>query len=718
MIDFSYATARARYAAGEHPRLLIDADEVAALRRQCNEPPYADLMAALRQRIHLLLDEAAGSDDTAAMLAGDGSHNSLAARLGYAVNDIAMVACLDRDDDAVALLRRIMGYVCANPSAPSRVAVAGLALTFDLLHDQLSGAERSAFTAAGVDAIRRQIGPAEQYYKCAGGNITLGRTLSALPLYLAIRREPGVPDLAGEIDELLLRYEATLHVAINRDGYPEEDVGGYGSDVAAWLIWLAVYLRRAGVFDAFREAPHIRKFGAASLQFIEPWGRDLANVGDHGDDFGHREMLAVLAAETADPALLWLLGTLHYHHGKVHPENTLPDFWVEVPFGDDLQLPASAAGLLVADSLAGARHPQETGTPTAFCDRTRGLVSLRDRWHADGSLLIVDGSQRSAAAQGHAHASCGHFLLSALGEYFAIGPGRYGNEQSDQSVVLVDGQSGRSTDGQWTAAKHAGVLTGFTPGPFVDTVAVDSSHQHNCQWARRTVGFVKGDDVPGYVWIVDDLNKADDWAEYWWQLQSCPENEITLGADHATVRGWRHGNLLDVHVALPAADEYPRPHSIEWATDEAESSSHAYLTKDPSNVSSGAVSGPRAHVQRYARPADMVHGPSYVRPRLLAKVAGYNGRFMTVLLPRPAQATAATVQRLACLPASLAVRIEHGDFTDHILFAHEHCLLEADDIVARARWCVVRRRAADGVVVHAAAAAASRLEVAGQRVDV
>ena len=95
----------------------------------------------------------------------------------------------------------------------------------------------------------------------------------------------------------------------------------------------------------------------------------------------------------------------------------------------------------------------------------------------------------------------------------------------------------------------------------------------------------------------------------------------------------------------------------------------------------------------------MVHGPVYVRPRLLGKVAGYNGRFMSVMIPRRKGEKAPKASRLKSIDNSLAVKITFPAVEDTLIFAYEHDLLEADGIVGRGQWCVVRRSRATGEVL-------------------
>ena len=474
---------------------------------------------------------------------------------------------------------RLFETVCTPGYRGGRVGVSGLALSYDLLHAHLDERAHSVYTKAAQAAVRKSLEATPRFFKSSGANTPISMTLSAIPTLLSIAGDPGVRDLNTDLAKLIKCFEASLHTAINTDGYPEED-SGYGTAVASWLALLAEMLRRAGLFDAYRECPRLVRFGQAMLHFVEPWGEDIANTGDHGDDFGLREfVLARLASETNDPTLLWLLGTLHYHHGKVHPENTLPDFYLEVPLRKGFRTHASFRSLLALDEMEGEVHPRKAKTPTQFRDRDRGIVSFRSGWDENDTFVVFDGSQRSPSAQGHFHDSCGDFLLSAVGEYFAIGTGRYNNEQDCHNVVLIDGKSGRSTNGEWRQSTYHGNLIDYVPGELCDFAAADSSHQHNCYWARRYLGLVKGKGARGYAWTVEDLNKANDWAEYWWQMQTSPENTITTRKSSATIKGWRHGNLLDVHFALPAKHEYPKPHTLTVTQDLAQASSHKYLQR-------------------------------------------------------------------------------------------------------------------------------------------
>ncbi|MBI2438742.1 MAG: hypothetical protein HYV36_08035 [Lentisphaerae bacterium] len=215
---------------------------------------------------------------------------------------------------------------------------------------------------------------------------------------------------------------------------------------------------------------------------------------------------------------------------------------------------------------------------------------------------------------------------------------------------------------------------------------------------------MKGAEAPAYLWVVDDINKNNAWAEYWWQLHTCPENKIELFARQATVTGWRHGHKLDVHFALPDKAEYDPPHKFVGVfQDQVEPSSYKYV-------------GPfkQEKLERFGRAADQVHYSTFLRPRLVAKIAGLNGRFMAILLPRSRNMAPAKVEPLRSLPGSLAVRIEFDEVADTLIYAYEHGLLEAGDISGRGHWCLVRRSRPSGRVLNYAVAECTRLAVDGR----
>jgi hypothetical protein len=108
----------------------------------------------------------------------------------------------------------------------------------------------------------------------------------------------------------------------------------------------------------------------------------------------------------------------------------------------------------------------------------------------------------------------------------------------------------------------------------------------------------------------------------------------------------------------------------------------------------------------------------FVGPRLLAKVEGYNGRFMSLMIPRAKGTKAAKFERLPSPDNSLVVRITFEKVEDIIIWGYEPRMLEAADICGRGLWCVVRRSRATRKVLHYAMGEGTSLSVAGKKLKV
>jgi hypothetical protein len=604
----------------------------------------------------------------------------------WRLDEIAMLGRLTQDERALEAARRVLRGLANIPMGTNQKhtgwgGLKEVALAYDLTYETLLPADRSSIATWMIECGLR--GTLQQlrgsYLRNSGANTPICGMISAFFYLLATEGEPAIPNLTRERGELLHMLDATLHSAHGPQGYPVEDIG-YGTGITPYLAVLVEAVRRAGIYDAYRQCPRFARFGRAILHFVQPWGEHLSNTGDASDILLERVfILGRLAAATRDRTLAWLVGTLGL--------SSHPHLHGEIKLGSGFRLPASYLSLLVLDELKHPVAPARAKLPTHFADRGRGIVSFRSGWEPDATCVVFDGSQRSSSAQGHAHDSCGHFSLTALGEYFAIDTGRYNIEQACHNVVLIDGKSGRSTEGEWRMSYYHGLLTRYRPGAFCDFAAVDSSHQHNCYWARRYLGLVKGGQVPAYAWVVEDINKANDWAEFWWQLHTSPENRIAISGASATIQGWRRGNLLDVHFILPPPGRYPKPHTLTLVQDEATSSSYKY------------VGEPHHFVKRFARPADALHHSVQLGPRLLGKVAGYNGRFLSLLIPRHKGQPPPRVEPLPSLDNSLAVRIVFANVEDTVLWSYEHNLLEAGGVKARGQWCVVRRLSRNGRIL-------------------
>ena len=115
------------------------------------------------------------------------------------------------------------------------------------------------------------------------------------------------------------------------------------------------------------------------------------------------------------------------------------------------------------------------------------------------------------------------------------------------------------------------------------------------------------------------------------------------------------------------------------------------------------------------RPADSVHGTALHRPRLIAKLQGYNGKIMSVMVPRTKDQPKPTIRQIPSAPNSLAMQVDFADVKDTIIWAYEHHILEAGDVKGRGEWCVVRQSRRTGKVIAYQIHEGDQLEVAGVR---
>jgi hypothetical protein len=103
------------------------------------------------------------------------------------------------------------------------------------------------------------------------------------------------------------------------------------------------------------------------------------------------------------------------------------------------------------------------------------------------------------------------------------------------------------------------------------------------------------------------------------------------------------------------------------------------------------------------------------RSRLIAKLSGYNGKMMSVMVPRRKGRKPTVIKRLETCPNSLAVKIVFPKVTDTLIFAYEHGFLEAEDIAGQGDFLVVRRRRKDNEVIDYAMRNGEELSVGGKR---
>lgn len=306
VVPFEFACARKLYEERLHPRLLLGPEDLGPLREACRRGWCQKVLASLRLKVDPLIAEVLASGDLSALVGNPtGARNGGHPRgqvINNSLDDIVLVGLLEDDDKALDAARRVL--LSGPASSPNNYNVV---FGYDLIQPHLSAADRRTIAGWLVEHMRRMLGSMKPtYLQSAGSNIGMAYMLVALMVLLAVDGDEGVPDLAAERSRLLLLFEAALYSSIGEGGYPVEDIG-YGTLMTGRVARVATCLRRAGLFDAYQKAPRFTQFGRAMLHFVQPWGMYLSNTGDHGDDFGCRDLvLAHLARYNNDPTLIWL----------------------------------------------------------------------------------------------------------------------------------------------------------------------------------------------------------------------------------------------------------------------------------------------------------------------------------------------------------------------------------------------------------------------------
>ncbi len=697
LAENQFGCAAKLYRKSGHPRMLFDQGQLDSLQKLVKTDDGKKILGAMQRELRPVIQRARETPDLTKLFLGkDDDSAGFSFSLVSRSFEIGLVGLLTENRLAVDTALRILetiprlgkGFVDDDSCGIYPLFY----LAYDLLHDRLgpqTAAEIREWTLEHV--LKGLRGRVERLlYIGPGMNVPLCNCRYAIYPTLAIQGDPGVPDLSDFIEVGCRFMKAFCKTGIGPNGFPEEDIG-YGTACISYVIEIGEMLLRSGHMDLFKQ-PNLRAFGRALLHFVQPWGEALSITGDIGNGWTYDHVpLARIAHETKDPTLIWLL------------DSTInPSYGEQVKLKNGRRVLGRYSSLLYLDVLKSAPvHPADADLPTAFEASQRGIVSVRSSWDRNATFAFMDGSQRRASVAGHWHSSAGHFSLTALGEYFSVDTGRYNCDYDQHSVMLVDGESPHSTEGEWGGVNRMGRLLDFTPGPVCDTATVDSSQMNDCFWSFRTMGLVKGDEITPYLWTVDDVNKANDFREFWWTLQTHPRNQIKARGEEATIIGARHGNMLDIGFAYPSPEEYPTPHSLKITQDVITTSSYKYVKGDLDELTEERAPLTWSVLKR---------------PRLIAKLSGYNGKLMSVMVPRRKGRKPTNIQRLESCPNSLAVKIVFPRVTDTLIYAYEHGFLESEDIVAEGDFLIVRRRRRDNKVVASAMRNGTSLTVAGKRI--
>jgi len=669
-----------------HPRLFFGPDDIPALRRKAASGIPARALGEMLRRCERYcdcgaaehIDPAAGRDKLMEGFGG-GQWNDTS----IALHCLAFCHALTGERRWADCALAIMHALVAPGDSPANVCHSTLGgqvtIAFDLLHGVMGRADRQKFTRFLREDVvahyerQRLDNPADHLWDL-GGNTVL-RTFEKYVLALAATyRADEDAQRLRRIDTL---FRASIHLGRDEGGAIYEGPS-YGWRDAEWMSYMAEVLRRMGVADYWAEEPRFANlFSGWWTSLILPGKRGQNN---HSDSQRHKDARPpigmLLAARRLDDPVLWWAWQQLGGRGAMLDLGEAPERF-SIHLGQIV---------LWEDDDAKLASPDEAGRPTSRNTGAYGLMTMRNGWGDDDLYFSLMASHHTPGCFIHQHVDAGHFNLWALGEAFSVDSG-YGDQLGRyHSVMMPGGQEPARAPQGFGHMFFGGRPVMFGAGAGADYGCVNVAEQWDCHHACRHAMLVKAEGAYPYVILLDCFNKGPSFILYRWMLNSEPGNRIEV--DNAAERAVIHGraNRLELAWAYPGPDEYPLAHRMTLESDEIDS-----------------------HIW------EAYPGPGLgVRPRLKAKLFGYNGQLLTAMVPRRGGEPPVDVERLV-RPNQLGLVIRHGDVTDTIAASPHRRVLDLGGIYGEARIAVARRDA-DGKLLFWAAADANLLDVDGRTV--
>lgn len=569
---------------------------------------------------------------------------------------------------------------------PSTLSHSEIALAADLVREDLHKETRMGLCRIMRDCII----PFTSFEHAlggysSGGNVACCQHINAGIAALAWGEESGYPDWEKVVWQAAENARQYLRHGCDEAGFPYEG-SGYGHSVFLYIYEYAQLLKQNNIRDLFNEEPVLGKIPDASRQMLLDNHLFIATTNDHGP---------------AEPwTMPWLLLTSRYYHrpdhmglwhafsGPDHPVRPYGDIWpwladsggheasktmYEKP---DISLVAT---FLWWDADAPVVSLENSFAPLAQCAAGTGTATFRSSWKPDCVFAALLGAGRSHTCFGHAHRDCGHFDISAYGDYLAIDTGRYNFHEEQHSVVMIDGKDAHSK--KMCCDQRSGRLLDFEHGKMVDYCKADAAHMKNCRWADRHFLFVRTDEENSYIVIVDNILPDDArMHEYWWQMQVHPEADVTIQDDYTACVTGKNARL---DVSFFAKDE---PH-------DASRGKHLELKQDI-----------QEWVWPYGREQDVsdverqgILLSSVRRPRLLAIQRRSSCCLATLVSPRRKDAPPRSVRQFG-EGNFIGLDINDGEYNDTILIALDHAYINTPAYYGLCEFAVVRRNN-DGLIL-------------------
>lgn len=561
-----------------------------------------------------------------------------------------------------------------------------LALAADMVREQLPDAAR-----AGINRIMRDCMIGFTVFDStlagygSGANIPCCRNINAGIAAMAWGQECGYPDWQTVVWKAAETVRQYLRHGCDWSGFSYEGTG-YGHSMFLYIYLYAQLLKLNGVRDLFAEEPVLGRIPDASQQMLLDDHSFAATANDHGTFEPWTMWWLLLTAKYYDRPDH--LGLWHAFQGPDHPIRPYGDAWPwfagqtgAVPNHtlDEKPDPSLLAAFLWWDADAPVQPIAASPLPLAQCAEGTGTATFRTSWSPGGVFVALLGAGRSHTCFGHAHLDCGHFDISAYGQYLATDTGRYNFLENQHSVVLIEGRE-RRRDLQAGAGMASDMIGGrlcdFQRGAFVDYCRADAAQMKDCLWADRHFLFVRTPGADAYIVTVDNFcTGTAEMNSFCWQLQAHPQARIAITGKRQAVVSLSDSRLdiaffMRGNLFAPGADE---PFSLSQNVQE--------------------------WVWPYGRDQDVAQMErlgllftSIRRPRLVATQKSVSCFLGAVISPRRTGAPPRTVKTWD--RGNLVGVVVDGDgFEDTLLVASDHAYIDTPEYYGLCELAIVRRDA-------------------------
>jgi hypothetical protein len=536
-----------------HPRLYFKAEDRARLAERTRHARFAQLWSQIEERSRAARESGALADGGRVFEMLDREY-LLPSLLGYfdvlnrarqRIAGNAIVAFVKGDSVPAASARDALLDVARwsrwappwfeahgqHTYYPAGQLAAAVALGYDVLHDQLTDAQRDAIRKT---LIERSILPTWREYVLdnrvmAHTSNWIAHTVGGALIAAAAIEGDTTSDEQAQIEPavqgLFLKMESHIAASFLRDGSYGEGISYQEFDLETLGPMLHAIERVFGV--DYWSRTHVLESLAYPLSTLAVPSTESLDMGDTHPPAGHG--IAAVVYRSQDPVMRW-------YASRFEPR-TIEDFI----FFDDTIAPAS---------------PPSPGS-RFFPDK--GNVVFRGGWDPEDPLLLF----RAGPTFNHNHADQGAFLFRAFGETLAAEAGwsdyykdpyyaTFFTQAAGHNTVLVDGdpesQSIADTPQFKALAAHPRITDVLLSDSY-DAVTSDlaSVYKGRLSHYTRQLVFMK----PDYLLVRDDIRVSGEPARFDWLLHVANRSGLTAGGPRATYAG--SAAALAVRSLLPNA---------------------------------------------------------------------------------------------------------------------------------------------------------------------